>query len=73
MKNKYILLFIVTFGILVSVAFVKAEETIKTTRGERVKLLDNSDGLYLFQVDYHLYVANTNGGVIHAESCGCKK
>jgi hypothetical protein len=71
MKNKYIILLFVFFGGLLCVALTK--ETATTIINYRVKLLEHNRGLYLFDVDHHLYVANSNGGVIHAESCGCKK
>jgi hypothetical protein len=42
---------------------------------ERIKLVDDGGQtlLYIYEVDGHEYIANSRGGIIHSESCPCKK
>ena len=42
---------------------------------ERVNMVDWSPQtlLIIYEVDGHQYIANVNGGLVHSESCPCKK
>ncbi len=39
---------------------------------KRIKVLEQSTFLTLYEVDGHEYIVNFNGGIAHSESCPCK-
>lgn len=39
----------------------------------KIKPLGNFDGVYIYDIDAHIYICNQNGGIVHSESCPCKK
>jgi hypothetical protein len=42
--------------------------------GEKRIIMEASRyGVYCFKIDGHEYICNSNGGIIHSESCPCKK
>ena len=53
----------------------KRDERRNKESNERIKLVDNGGQtlLYIYEVDGHEYIASSKGGIIHSESCPCKK
>jgi hypothetical protein len=49
---------------------IKKEMTDKPV--ERINLIEEKRGVYIIEVDNHLYVSTVQGGIIHMESCPCK-
>jgi hypothetical protein len=73
MKKFLIIIALVTF----SCAYEPGDNPRKpvTVSSERCKLIDNGGStlLYIYKVDNHEYIVNLRGGIIHSESCPCKK
>lgn len=71
--SKLILIFVLlVWG--VSSCLREQEKTHIPDEGERkIVRLYNNEGIYVYDVDGHHYIFNSNGGVIHSETCPCKK
>ena len=50
---------------------------VSTPKSNRIKLIEKtymvSRGFFIIEVDKHLYLSCSDGGVVHLESCPCKK
>jgi hypothetical protein len=51
---------------------VRVEKEMVDTVKERINLIEEKRGVYIIEVDNHLYVSTVRGGIVHMESCPCK-
>ena len=83
MKTTKILVIVVTCLTVISISLiytntgkpkteVRVEKEMVDTVKERINLIEEKRGVYIIEVDNHLYVSTVRGGIVHIESCPCK-
>lgn len=62
-------------GCMCSCAEVEKKAEQAPEKPARCELVDDggSTMLYIYRVDNHEYIATNHGGILHSESCPCRK
>lgn len=68
-----IIVLLVLLIIGISSCMRNAEKKLPDEGNKKIVKLYSNEGIYAYNVDGHIYIFNMAGGVIHSESCPCKK
>lgn len=77
--KKYLLSLLFIFSLtgcekLETIKLQKIENNVEEAIGKkRIKVVGYYRGVYLLEIDEHLYASYYGGGITHLESCKCKK